>query len=346
MTPSGTPRIVVLCTVEAGLDTVAELRRRGVVPAALVGLHPSARAREQASGWTDVSSFAEQWDVPYLYVNSYGLTAIEDRQAVEDLEPDLVLVTGWQRLVPDWLIEASTMGVLGVHGSPDGISGGRGRSPQTWAILLGCPTFDLSLFRITPGIDEGPVISRRSFHYGACDDIRVSYFRTALATADMIEEVLANQELLRGGVPQSAEAYYFPQRRPEDGWADFSLTARAVAAHCRALTRPYPGLRCQGEGALVYVWACQPFDGQQNSPPGTIESCFAAGEFLLSCGDGRLLVRDWSTDPSGWVPQPGALLRGRRWCDQLAEIVERHRDRHPNFPINQRIAGALRDVLL
>ena len=59
----------------------------------------------------------------------------------------------------------SGLGVLGGHGSPDGISGGRGRLPQNWALILGAKRFDLALFKITPGIDDGPIIAKRSFFY-------------------------------------------------------------------------------------------------------------------------------------------------------------------------------------
>ena len=109
----------------------------------------------------------------------------------------MIWVCGWQRLVPDWLIQQARLGVLGGHGSPDGIAGGRGRSPQNWALLLGCSQFVYALFLITEGVDNGPIISQRTFCYRPYDDIQVSYYRASLAMADMLCEVLLILRKLR-----------------------------------------------------------------------------------------------------------------------------------------------------
>lgn len=338
---AGPQRIVFLCAVSAGVDTVAELVRRGVRPAAIVGLARDSADPDAVSGWIDVEEVGARLGIPACAVRSYALRHDEDRAALEMLRPDLIVVTGWQRLVPEWLIALPEFGVIGSHGSPDGIHGGRGRSPQTWALLLGCPSFDLSLFRIAPGIDDGPVLATRTFDYGRDDDIAVSYQRATLATADMLMELLADPERLNSGTPQPEGGFYYPQRRPEDGWADWTLPAERVAAHCRALARPYPGLRCAtADGGTVRIWRCQPFDGDTSLAPGTIGPCFASGDFLVHCGNGRLLVRDYS-GPEGWTPEPGVLLEGRAWADQLRGIVGRHESGYPDFPVSPRILSEI-----
>lgn len=338
---TGPQRIVVLCTVGEGVDTVTELARRGITPAALVGLHPNAVDPDQVSGWIDIAPVAARLGAEAVYVRTYGLKDQADRAAVKDLQPDLVLVTGWQRLVPEWLIDLAPLGVLGVHGSSDGIHGGRGRSPQNWALLLGCRSFDLSLFRITPGIDDGPVLATRSFSYSDEDDIRISKFRTSLAMAEMVEEVFRSPERLRQGDPQPQDAFYYPQRKPEDGWVDWTLTRAEIARHCRALTRPYPGLRTQAGEIPVRIWRCVPFDDDVQAEPATVSSCFAAGEFLVHAIDGRVLVRDWSAD-GDWWPRAGDRLEGRSWSQQLAEIVTRHERKFPDLPVTARIRRRLR----
>lgn len=330
-------KILALCTVQAGLDTVAELLRLGVSVSALVGLHPDAVNPEDVSGWTDVSTFAGRWKIRYFHVQSYGLDAAADRTLLETEDFDLVLVCAWQRLVPRWLIDRTKFGVLGGHGSPDGIHGGRGRSPQNWALMLGCRRFDLSLFRITPGIDDGPVLATRSFSYGEADDIRVSYYRSALAMAEMINEVLQDPVRLAQGVPQPGEGFYYPQRRPDDGWVDWMLSRTTTAAHCRALTKPYPGLRTECDGIPLILWECIPFDEVIEGPPGVVSACFDAGEFLVNCIDGRVLIREWSAPHGVWRPAPGQHLRSKKWSVQLREIVARHQRKYPDLPVSPRI---------
>jgi len=336
------PRLLVLCTVSTGLEAIAEVHRRGYPIGGLVGLKPQVVEPDAISGYVDISELAQSIGVAYHYVETYSLKSDSDRALLTGLDFELLWVAGWQRLVPGWLIQQSRMGVLGGHGSPDGVAGGRGRSPQNWALLLGCSQFDLALFRITEGVDEGPIIAQRTFFYRPDDDIQVSYYRAALAMADMVCGVLANPHRLEKGEHQSTQAFYYPQRRPEDGMADWYQPANVVARHCRALTTPYPGLRTTiGDVTLTITW-CQPFDDQLDGPPGEISHCFYSGDFLVNVLDGRLLVRGWTSNDTGWRPRSKLRFESVSLQHQLSIIVNRHSKKYPEQPVSLRIQRQLR----
>lgn len=328
-------RLMALCTVEAGVDALAQVLRRRGPQVHLVGLHPSAADGERVSGWVDVGDFARRHGVTYSYVHRYDLRGDQDRRTLQEAACDLVWVAGWQRLVPEWLIAAAPLGGLGAHGSPDGIVRGRGRSPQNWALMLGCASFEISLFRLTPAADDGPVVATRTFRYGEADDISVSYRKSSHAVADMLVEVLGDPALLERAVPQSGEPGYFPQRRPEDGVVDWALGCREIWAHCRALAHPYPGLRTSHGDASIALWDLLPFDDVVGGEPGEIVECFDDNNFLVQAGDGRVLVRKWSA--AGWHPEMGQCLSGRNYLETLNAICARHREKHPDQPINWRI---------
>jgi len=332
------PRVLVLCTVSTGLDAVAEVLRQGFKLQAIVGLHPAKADPVAISGWTDVAGFALKWGIPHIYVERYDLKSEADRQALQAVAFDLVWVAGWQRLVPSWLIELPSLGVLGGHGSPDGIYGGRGRSPQNWAIMLGCRQFDLALFRITPGVDDGPIVAQRSFFYNDVDDIAVSYKKAALCMGEMMIEVLRNPALLEQAQPQHGEAFYYPQRRPEDGYADWTLPCRDIWAHCRALARPYPGLRTRTQqGQEIIIWQCQPFDDRVDAAAGSISFVFEDGAFLVTCADGRVLVSDYTMSDATTALRPKQLLLSQDFTVTMRNIIEAHNARHADKPLAGRI---------
>lgn len=330
-------KILVFCTVTTGIDTVAEMLRRSLPVVGLVGLHPDKGDPIAVSGWFDIATFAKRWNVPYYYARSYDLKQPEDRRMVEGIDFDLALISGWQRLVPRWLIDRCRFGALGGHGSPDGIQGGRGRSPQNWALLLNCRRFDLSLFRVTEGIDDGPIVATRSFFYMTGDDIAVSHYRASLAMTEMITEVLSNPEKLSSGTPQPQTGYYYPQRRPDDGWVDWSLSRETIASHCRALTHPYPGLKTRHKDVEISLWQCHPFDDIVEGSSGTVSACFESGDFLVSCLDGRVLVREWTASDPSWRPEPFSRLIGKPWGQQLNIIIDRHENRYPELEVSPRI---------
>lgn len=336
--------VVVLCTLSTGIDSIIEVLNRGYSINMLIGVHPKNADPIQMSGWIDVSEFAEKYHLRYTYVETYGLTSERDKNTILSLDADLFWVAGWQRLVPAWLIEHAKLGVLGGHGSPDGIEKGRGRSPQNWAIMLGCKTFELSLFLITPGIDDGPIIAQRTFAYNITDDISISYKKVSIALGDMVSEVLENPEILsKGRLQQIEDASYYPQRKPEDGYVDWYLKQDQIYAHCRALTKPYPGLRskCHGSSEIA-IWDCVPFDDKLEAEPGTIVRVFQDNSFLVTCGDGRVLVRSWFSE-TGWMPFLGNKLNSVNWVESIKLICNRHDQKYPNYHIARRVKNIIRN---
>lgn len=332
-----TLRILVLCALETGWDSVVSVAQNGGRIAAVVGLDYSSSDKDKISGVFDAELGCRRLGIPFVKVRDYSLRSDEDRRLISEVPYDLIWVAGWQRLVPQWLIESARMGVLGVHGSPDGISGGRGRSPQNWALLLGCARFDIALFLIRTGVDDGPVILERSFFYNENDDIRVSYYKASLLISEMVTEVLEYPEKLCSVTPQKGEPFYFPQRLPDDGSIDWFQSASVIARHCRALTRPYPGVRTKCNGVNLRVWQCQPFDDRVNGSVGQISAVFADRCFLVNCADGRLLVREWSSDDDTWAPVADMRLESVSFFDQLSKIAERHVEKFPDQPISDRI---------
>ena len=330
------PKLLVLCTVSTGIDAIAEVHRRGYPIEGIVGLSPQAANPELIIGYTDIFTFAGEIIVRAYYSETYALSSSHDQVLFASLDFDLVWVCGWQRLVPAWLIKQARLGVLGGHGSPDGIAGGRGRSPQNWALLLGCTQFDMALFRISEGIDDGPVISQRTF-YRPFDDIQISYYRASLAMAEMVCEVLDRPEKIGNTKSQLGSGFYYPQRKPEDGSIDWHQSMESISRQCRALTSPYPGLRSIVDGVTVTITECQPFDDKIDGEPGQISNCFYSGDFLVNALDGRILVRCWEVNESSWLPSNKLRFISVPWRTQLKLIVERHTEKHPGQPISPRI---------
>lgn len=338
---SKSPRLLVLCAIETGADAVARVIQAGCCVVGVVGLNAKLYDREKVSGLFNVAEFAANYFVPSIELNDYSLKSEEDKELILSLDYDVVWVAGWQRLIPRWLIDSAELGVIGVHGSPDGISGGRGRSPQNWAIMLGCTRFDIAIFQIDKGVDDGPIISERSFFYNEFDDIRTSYYKSALLIAEMVVDVLKNPGKIAAAVRQSAHGFYLPQRLPSDGLADWSQSVSLLARHCRALAEPYPGLRTRISDVEVKILACQPFDDCMDGTIGEISAVFITGEFLVSCADGRLLVRRWVCSLDKWKPIVGLVFDSVSLEYQFSTIVKRHSEKNPEQNLSPRLLRSI-----
>jgi UDP-4-amino-4-deoxy-L-arabinose formyltransferase/UDP-glucuronic acid dehydrogenase (UDP-4-keto-hexauronic acid decarboxylating) len=340
-------RIYALGTVESGHDLLELLRGR-VSLAGIIGLG-ERRACDGISGYIHMRPLAERLGVDFVSVDSYALSGAEDRKKLEALDIDVLLVVGWQRLVPQWLIDRCRFGAIGAHGSPNGISGGRGRSPQNWSLILGAKTFSISIFFIDAGIDSGRVIDTRAFPYEDGDDIASSYAKVMLLTADMIANAFAGGAITAGrATPQTGDAFYLPQRLPEDGGIDWRRSARDVCRFVAALTRPYPGAFTDLRGTRITVWRARPLDIGRPAAgrPGQILLNSAGGRIIVVAGDGLVLIDDFETEP-GPAPAPGAgeVFASADFQAQMTAIIDRHRLRYPGHPLSADIL-ALRGAVL
>jgi UDP-4-amino-4-deoxy-L-arabinose formyltransferase/UDP-glucuronic acid dehydrogenase (UDP-4-keto-hexauronic acid decarboxylating) len=119
-------RIYLLNAIQSGLDLCEQLRRR-IPIAGYIGLSDRWDS-DRASGYVNARKHCVSNAIPYSEVDSYGLNKDADREFLLGLEIDVLVVAGWQRLIPPWLIDHVRQCCVGMHGSPLGITRGRGRT--------------------------------------------------------------------------------------------------------------------------------------------------------------------------------------------------------------------------
>ena len=277
---------------------------------------------------------------PLVLVDDYTLQSPASQKTLEKIDIDLILVLGWQRLVPEWLLRQCRVGAIGIHGSAYGIEQGRGRSPQNWAILMGEDRFKVCLFWLTAGVDDGSLLACDEFPYTASDDIVSSQLKVALVVADMLARALHDGAVPKSGIEQSGPFAYLPKRTPDDGLLDWRSTTHQIDRQVRALTRPYPGARsATSGGAILIIWRGRPlsYGGSRTAAPGTIVQKSVHGAFVVATRDGFFMVDDWTPVGGEFDPRIDDQLPSVDACKLHEEILHRHYERYPNQPLNETV---------
>ena len=75
---------------------------------------------------------------------------------------------------------------MGLHGSPDLLPKGRGRSPMNWSLIEGKCRFIMHLFLMNPDIDDGDIIEIQDFDITEFDDIETMYFKYGLVYKQLL----------------------------------------------------------------------------------------------------------------------------------------------------------------
>ncbi|MCW8930331.1 MAG: formyltransferase family protein [Gammaproteobacteria bacterium] len=335
--------IFILNTVNSGLDTI-DLIRKELNISGIIGL--SYRIEDDTiSDYVYQKEYCSNNNINFIEVSNYELSNNNDKKKLLELDIDVLIISGWQRLIPKWLIDHCSICAIGSHGSPLGITKGRGRSPQNWALLLGLESFYISIFKVDVGIDSGHVIETRMFSYSPLDNIKTSYYKICLLTSEMIIKALKNPEFSKQSFKEQEhkQAEYFPQRTPNDGYIDWSRSNQEIINFVRALTHPYPGARSNIEGNSLCIWSVIPMDINLSfkHKVGTIVKIFNKGDILIKTSQSYMLIDNYSLLSKKFQLKEGMRFDSYSYDKQMKRIIERHKEKYPQLPISSVIIKQL-----
>jgi methionyl-tRNA formyltransferase len=229
------------------------------------------------------------------------------RKLIEDLRPDCVVISSYNRILPPDLLGMSRF--INVHYAP--LPKYRGRANVNWAIINGEKVAGISIHSVSPGLDAGNILFQETIPISDTDTVATLYERLNAiqrrALGGAIERFLAGAE----GEPQDeSQATYCCARLPEDGDINWSHGTLAIDRLIRALAAPYPGAFTWFEGRRLTIWAATPVSGGPRfvgRVPGRIVAVSKSdGTVDVLTGDGALRLFEVQRD--GDAPAPAASV--------------------------------------
>jgi methionyl-tRNA formyltransferase len=235
----------------------------------------------------------------------------ESVEKLSGLKADLGLTVAYGEILRPAVLAAARDGFLNVHASllPDY----RGAAPINWAILRGDTVTGVTIIRMTPRLDAGPILAETRLEIGAEETAGQLQERLAAAAAelasDLVGRLAAGEEV--PARPQPPEAGFVARKlTKEDGRIPWALPARQIVNRVRGMT-PWPGawadLRSRDGTGRVTLLAVRP-EKADGTRPGEVMRADAEG-ILVGVGEGA--VRVLRLKPSGGRAMSAAdFLRG------------------------------------
>jgi methionyl-tRNA formyltransferase len=180
----------------------------------------------------------------------------EFRGQLNEIRPDGIIVVGYGRIVPQWMIDLPRLGNINLHASL--LPKYRGAAPIQWAIARGETVTGVTTMKIDAGLDTGDIVMQKELAIEPQDTAETLGPRLAAMGADLMVETLRGLETGTVG-PQKqddAKATLAPVLKKEDGRIDFSLTAREILNRLRGF-QPWPGAFASFRGKMLNVWQAQ-----------------------------------------------------------------------------------------
>lgn len=185
-----------------------------------------------------VKLFAQELGIPTIQPQR-----MKDPEIMAQLDawaPDLIVVAAFGKILRANVLDLAPYGCINVHASL--LPRWRGAAPIQATILHGDIQTGISIMKMDPGIDTGPILSQRTMDIDPDETPETLSPKLAKIGGILLIETLP--KYLSGDLiplPQEeAEATYAPMLKKEDGVLDFTQTAVELARRVRAFY-PWPG---------------------------------------------------------------------------------------------------------
>ena len=203
------------------------------------------------------------------------------RDQLAAIGPDAIIVVGYGRIIPQWMIDLPRLGNLNLHASL--LPKYRGAAPIQWAIASGESITGVTTMRIDTGLDTGDILMQREVPIAPEDTAETLGSNLAAIGADLMVETLRG---LDGGeirpVPQDHSlATLAPILKKEDGRMDFARSANDLFNRLRGF-QPWPGAFTIFNGKTLQVHRAQPLQQTVTLTPG--EVAIERGHLFVGCG--------------------------------------------------------------
>ena len=273
----GTPRFAV--------PTLEALVAAGHSVALVVTQPDRPRGRGMELAASPVKESAIRLGIPLVQPAAIKNNA-EFRAQLEALHPDAIIVVGYGRIIPQWMIDLPRLGNLNLHASL--LPKYRGAAPIQWAIARGEAVTGVTTMRIDAGLDTGDILLQREMSISPEDTAETLAPRLASVGADLMVETLRGLESGQvKPVPQDHSlATLAPILTKEDGRMNFSRTATELFNRMRGF-RPWPGAYTTFRGRNLQVHRAESTRVASELPPGAL--AVEGGHLVAGCGQGTAL---------------------------------------------------------
>jgi len=235
--------------------------------------------------------------------------------AVKELDATASAVVAYGHILPQTLLDTPPLGTFNVHASL--LPSLRGAAPIQAAIRNGLPETGITVIRLLPALDAGPMILQLATPIAADETYGELQLRLSELGAEALIEALSLLDV--GAARETAQddslATYAPKVDREAARIDWSDTALEVSRVIRAYD-PRPGAFARGPlgvGREVKLFGALVVSGAPPGAPGDVTDIGEIG-LVVACGSGAVAISQIQPEgrprmsPSEWARGRGIAV--------------------------------------
>jgi len=288
-------RILLLAEEAAGAQVLRMIAERGHV---VVAVMTSGAARPDSP--SPVRDLAERLGCPCWPAEWVRERGFSERVRAADV--DLLLNVHSLYLVPGAVLNASRLGSYNMHPGP--LPEYAGRNPVSWALFRGETTHAVTIHRMVPEVDAGPIAYQASFDIEERDSALTVSVKCVQAGVPLITRLVDTAATNPAAIPaigqDRSRRSYYGRDVPQGGQLIWPRPARDVVNFTRAcdyvpFRSPWGHPVGRVDGRQVAVVKATRTGVRCAAPPGAV-SDVVGGAVRVACADEWVLVHRVLTD--------------------------------------------------
>lgn len=204
-------------------------------------------------------------------------------RVISELEPDLIVVVAYGKILPKAILKLPERGCINVHGSL--LPKYRGAAPIQWAVLNGEKVTGVTTMYMDEGLDTGDILLRAETQIGEDETSGELFDRLSSMGAELLLKTL--QGLEKGDIIREKQddkkASYSPMLNKSLSKIDWNKPAAAVHNLVRGLNT-WPVAETTLDGKVLKIYKTKPvLLGNKAAHPGEVVSLVP---FVVACCEG------------------------------------------------------------
>lgn len=262
-------RIVFMGTPDFAAASLKKLIDKKYDIAAVFTQPDKPRDRGMKLSYSPVKELALENNIPV-----YQPTRLRDGTATElikSLDPDILVVVAYGRILPDDMLEVPKYGAINVHASL--LPKYRGAAPIQWAVLNGDKITGVTTMYLASEMDTGDIIYTTETEIGEFETSGELFDRLMIMGAELLDRTLRDIEA--GTAPRTpqdhSKASYVKMLDKSLSPIEWAKTPREVIKQIYGL-QPWPVATAELDGKVFKIYSAEYTQNKTDKAPGSVVS--------------------------------------------------------------------------
>ncbi len=311
-------KIVFMGTPDFALPTLEGLMEAGHQVAAVITQPDKPKGRGYQLLPTPVKKRALELGLPVYQPNTLksplpeGQDGPDFRELLAELDPELIVVVAYGKILPNYVLDYPKYGCINVHGSL--LPQYRGAAPMQRAIMADEAEVGVTIMYMAEGLDTGDMIKKAAMPMTEEDNFETVHDGLAAIGAKALVEVVAEME--SGSIKREKQddslATYAAKIEKSDCLLDLTRSAKKLAAIVRGLS-PMPLSFCYLGDKMLKIVRAYAEESTTDAAPGTVLALDEKGQggITVACGEGALRITRVLPEGKGAMAAAD-FIRGRK----------------------------------